>query len=167
MQKEETARFIVTKIDELQSALFFPETPDHLIPTCIINKVQTDEQDQVWFVISCMPGKIDPDTTNFPCKMDFFRKGAGFHLKIKGVASIVSEPGKTGCPLPLCVLEQSAENKNLLIIKVKIQQAHYFEIPALEPARKINNGFLSVVSNAFHRLSNQFVSKDFPEYSAV
>ncbi len=132
MQKENVSQFISNKIEELQSALFFPEISDRILPAYVIQRVQTDEQGNIEFIIPCPSNTKDYSNESFPCRMDFYRKGVDFHLKINGIATMCQETG--------------AGNKKQLAIKVQIQQANYFEIPPAQPAVKTKSNFLDIVN---------------------
>ncbi|MFT3936708.1 MAG: hypothetical protein QM726_23990 [Chitinophagaceae bacterium] len=150
MQKESASQFMLDKIEELQSALFFPETSDRILPTCVLQQVQTDKQDHIWFVIARPPYAIDPSNASFPCKMDFFKKGADFHLKVIGIASIIEEPVSSGCPLPVSMLKEAEENKTV-VIRVKIQKSSYFEVPPATTDNKASYNFFHAVTSVFNQ----------------
>ena len=71
MQKEDATQFMLTKIEELQSALFFPDTADRILATCVLQQVQTDEDGCLLFQVPCPPYAIDPDNASFPAKWIF------------------------------------------------------------------------------------------------
>jgi len=150
MQKENASQFMLNKIEELQSALFFPETSDRILPTCVLQHVQTDNDNHIWFVIARPPYAIDPGNANFPCKMDFFKKGVDFHLKVLGMASILEEAPNFGCPLPVAMISQ-VEAHQSVIVKVKIQKSSYFEVPPVVSENKTNHNFFQVVTSVFHQ----------------
>ena len=118
------------KIQELQSALFFPESNSLMqIPAHVVSSAQTDMEGQLWFVISRPAQYIDQDDSEFPCRLDFFKKGIGFHIKVKGKATLISQFSEIGCLMEAPELKQRMEDNQLVAIKVKIQHADYFETP--------------------------------------
>src|ERR1022692_793513 len=136
MSKEMPAMLIQQKIQELQTALFFPESSSLIqIPAHVVSSAQTDEKGLLWFVISRPAQYIDRDDSEFPCRLDFFKKGIGFHIKVKGKATLISQFSEIGCLIETPELKQRMEDNQLVAIKVKIQHADYFETP---PPRSIN-----------------------------
>jgi len=120
-------RFLQKKIIELQSALFFPDNDSVLkIPTHVINAAEVDEEGQIWFMIPKPTQQIHEFDREFPAKLDFFRKGKGFYLKIQGKASIIDNSDDSQGSLPEGMREK-LENEQLVAIKVKVQSADYFE----------------------------------------
>src|SRR5882724_5391911 len=84
-------KFLQQKIKELQSALFLTES-DSLVkmPTHVITAAEADDAGQIWFIIPKPSQHINAFDETFSAKLDFFKKGKGFYLKIQGVASIVA-----------------------------------------------------------------------------
>ena len=163
---------IQQKIQELQTALFFPESSTLLnIPVHVVSSAQTDEQGHIWFVISRPAQYIDQDDSEFPCRLDFFKKGIGFHLKVQGKATLISQFSQIGCLLTLAPdLKERMENNQLVAIKVEIQHAMYFEAPVqksnswVEDSRKhlVNMFFKqSLVNNAWEFFTKGLQVKKF------
>lgn len=130
MSKEMPALLIHKKIKELQSALFFPESNSPIkIPAHLVPSVQTDMEGQLWFIISRPAQYFDQDDSEFPCRLDFFKKGIGFHIKAKGKATLISQFSEIGFPVEGHDLKQRMEDNKVVAIKVKIQHTDYFEAP--------------------------------------
>jgi hypothetical protein len=122
-------KFLQQKVQELQSALFFPETGTLLqIPTHVVTAAEVDEEGHIWFVIPRPAQHIDASDSTFPAKLDFFRKGKGFFLKVTGTACIICESeqvptnGDT-----LAHVKHKLRNRQAVAIKVSIHNADYFE----------------------------------------
>ena len=131
MSKEIPVKFIQEKIQELQTAILFPETSSLVkIPNYVIAAVQADEEGQVWFSIRRPALYMDQDEWQFPCRMDFFKKGLGFHMKVYGKASIISDFNEVASPVIPAGLQQRMEDNLEVMIKLEIQYADYFEIQA-------------------------------------
>lgn len=158
MSRENTYQLITQKIEQLQSALFFTESSDRIIPSCVLQQVYTNEDGEIWFTIPKPVYVIDPNNTNFPCRMDFFKKGENFHVKISGLASIIDEEVTNDFPLPLTERINSGGNQQQLIIKVKIEQADYFEIPPMPGSNK-NNNWTNIISNTCNKIVAQVFGK--------
>ncbi len=152
MTKEMPGILIQQKIQELQSALFFSESNSLIkLPAHVVTSAQTDKDGQVWFFISRPAQYIDQEDAKFPCRLDFFKKGMGFHLKVKGNATLVSQFSEISCPVKTPELKQRMENKQVVGVKVKIQQAECFETTAA----KSNNRSQDNTKNFINRFFKQ------------
>jgi hypothetical protein len=86
---------ISNKIMELQSALFFSESSSLVkLPTHIVSDVEMDAEGQVWFVIPMPAFHIDAFDKEIPAKLDFFKKGRDFFVKVKGTAYLILDAGE-------------------------------------------------------------------------
>src|SRR5215467_3919246 len=85
--------FIHDKIDELQNALFFSMSESVLkIPSCVVNVIKVDDVGQIWFAIPHPTQHLYQFDSCFAAKLDFFKKGKEFYLKILGKAFIIIDP---------------------------------------------------------------------------
>jgi len=113
--------------NKFQSALFFPENESILrMPVHVINSAQADDNGQIWFVLSRPSQEINEFDREFPAKLDFFKKGKNFYIKIQGKASIVSDAKANEQDMPEQIRQQ-LENQRLMAIRVQVQNADYFE----------------------------------------
>ena len=114
------------KIQELKNALFFSENNAVLrMPTTIISVVKVDELGQLWFFVPRPTQALQEFDREFPVRLEFFRKGKGFFLHIKGKAYIVDDPEEVNSLLFEELKEQLSSN--MVLIKVKMGKADYFE----------------------------------------
>ncbi len=122
-------KFLQQKINELQSALFVTETNSILrMPTHVVTSAEVDEAGQVWFVIPRPTQQIDAFDKSFPVKMDFFKKGKGFYIKIQGNASIIDDVQEIkGQNIFSDDILKTINDKKAIAIKVIPQNADYFE----------------------------------------
>jgi general stress protein 26 len=120
---------IKQQIQELGTALFLTENESLLkLPVHVINHVQVDDREQIWFLIPKPKQAITEFDESMPAKLDFFKKGINFYIKVKGIASIVDNAakirtlmyGSDGTP-------QNDDHKELVAVKVKIQSIDHFE----------------------------------------
>ena len=130
IQNELSFKFLQEKIQELQTALFFTLSNAVLkMPTHIVTVVHADESGQIWLVIPRPLQYIEEFESEFPVKLDFFRKGKQFFLKLEGKAFIVTDPAEMRKFDKMDrQLELMIKNQKSVIIKVKIQNAGYFEV---------------------------------------
>jgi hypothetical protein len=76
-----------SKITELQSALFFTESVSIVkLPTHVISDVEVDTEGNIWFVIPRPVQHIEAFDKEIPAKLDFFKKGLDFFVKVRGIA---------------------------------------------------------------------------------
>ena len=123
-------KFLQEKIQELETALFFTLSNAVLkMPTHIVKVVQADESGQIWIVIPRPSQFLEEFESEFPVKLDFFKKGKQFFLKLEGTAFI-----ETNTDEMINFMEKDREIKEIInsklsvIIRVKIQNADYFEV---------------------------------------
>ena len=130
--------FIEEKIRDLENALFFSLSNAVLkIPTCVIRVLETDEVGQLWFVIPKPTQFIHAFDKIFPVKLDFFRKGMDYYLKIYGNAFLVNDPEEIN--MIECLnenIKQQARRNTTIIVKVKITFAEYIEKAPANPSVK-------------------------------
>src|ERR1700743_2694098 len=88
-------QILKSKIMELQSALFFTESKSIVkLPTHVISDIEMDEEGNIWFVIPKPAMHIEAFEKEIPAKLDFFKKGMDFFVKVRGVAYL--QPEMTG-----------------------------------------------------------------------
>lgn len=89
-QELEQEMMVQRKIMELQSALFFTESASIIkLPTHVISEVEIDEEGNLWFAIPKPVQHIDAFDKEIPAKLDFFKKGLEFFVKVRGTAHLL------------------------------------------------------------------------------
>ena len=130
-QKELQAGIVNSKIMELQSALFFTESASLLkLPTHVVSEIAgIDEQGQIWFVIPKPVQQIEAFEKEIPAKLDFFKKGVAFYVKVKGKAILISDPAEIeGDEVITGKLRERVKNdRSVIAVKVKIQDTEYVD----------------------------------------
>ena len=141
--------FIEEKVRDLENALFFSMSDAVLkIPTCVIKVLETDELGQIWFVVPKPSQFIHAFDKIFPVKLDFFKKGRDYYLKIFGKAFLVNDPEEINSIE--CINEttkQQARKSETVLIRVQITHAEYVETAA-KPSPK---AILHQVKNKIYR----------------
>ena len=120
--------FLQQKIEGLKSALFFSMNNSVLkFPTSVVSALKVDEVGQVWFFIRKPNQHIAEFDRQFPARLEFYKKGKQYFLKILGKACIVNDPEEMNGLVDL--QEGLKENgiADLVLVKVKIEKADYFE----------------------------------------
>ena len=115
---------IAGKIMELQSALFFSESSSLVkLPTHIVSDVEMDAEGQIWFVIPMPAFHIDAFDKEIPAKLDFFKKGREFFVKVKGTAYLILDANEMeNKGLSENMLEK-VKNEKMMAVKVIIKDA--------------------------------------------
>ncbi len=152
MSKDLPVQFIREKIQDLQTAVVFPETNAIVkVPNYVISAAQTDEKGNIWFTIRRPALYMEQDEWQFPCRMDFFKKGIAYHMKVYGNASIISNFNEVNCPGMPASLQQQMEDKLEVVIKVAIRYADYFELPPIKSDHTVPESSLPF-GNWLHKL---------------
>src|SRR5258707_10410160 len=90
--QELQAGILKSKISELQSALFFNESNSIVkLPTHVISDVELDNEGQIWFVIPKPAMNLEAYDKEIPTKLDFFKKGKDFFVKVRGIAFLQTD----------------------------------------------------------------------------
>lgn len=125
----ETQQLVKQQIMDLGSALFFTENESILkLPVHVINNVQVDDEHQIWFLIQRPTQALSEFDAELPAKLDFFKKGMPYQMKVKGIASIVDDAAKVNA------LAGNGNNAGLVAVKVIISSTEYIETVA-KPAQ--------------------------------
>ena len=136
MLSETQLPFLQEKIHELRSALFFSLSNAVLkMPTTIVTALKVDEVGQVWFFVSRPMQNIQEFDREFPARLEFFRKGKSFYLKITGKACIVNDPEELTGLVSVSEEIRSQAMKELVLVKVKIQTVEFMEKSPAETGR--------------------------------
>lgn len=147
MLSESHLPFLQEKISDLRSALFFSLSNAVLkMPTTIVTALKVDEVGQVWFFVNRPTQNIQEFDREFPARLEFFRKGKNFYLKIAGKACIVSDPEELNGLVNVSDDIKSKAMSQLVLVKVKIQSAQYVENPPAE-----TNGWLHAIRSQFNK----------------
>src|ERR1700761_6686783 len=129
MLPQSDLRFLQEKIQDLKNALFFSQNTSILrIATTIVSVLKVDELGQVWFFVPRPQQALHEFDREFPVKMEFFRKGASFFLHVSGKAFIITDPEEINSLVYEDIREQV--DQHMVLIKVKMQKADYFETAA-------------------------------------
>ncbi len=90
--QETEMNVLKSKITELQTALFYTESVSPVkLPTHVINDVEVDNEGRIWFAVPRPTMHIDAFEKEVLAKLDFFRKGKDFFVKVKGVATLLTD----------------------------------------------------------------------------
>ena len=134
----------------MENALFMSESNALVsLPTHIVRVTEVDEEGNVWFIIPRPTQVIESFSKEMPAKLDFFKKGKEFFLKISGVASIIwSETEIKEASLS----KQFSESlrKGDVAVKVKVEVSEYVQ----KTPKPNSNPLLNVGSQVYNWLLN-------------
>jgi len=118
-----------SKIMELQSALFFTESASILkLPTHVISDVEMDEEGQVWFVIPRPMQQIEAFEKEIPAKLDFFKKGKDFFIKITGTAFLIADSEEVrNNPALSSAMREKMNDEKVIGVKVMVQKTEFVD----------------------------------------
>ena len=127
MATNQQLNFLQEKIQEIGSAIFFNLSDSVLkLPTSIVTTLKVDDYGYVWFLIQKPKQQLTEFETEFPVRLDFFRKGTTCFLQVNGKGWVVSDPEEINTFDPLTSeLKQAAQD--MVLVKVKIMKAEYYE----------------------------------------
>ncbi len=90
--QEQEQQILKSKIMELNSALLFTESASIIkLPTHVISDVEIDIEGNIWFVIPKPVQHIEAFEKEIPAKLDFFKKGKDFFVKVRGTAFLIAD----------------------------------------------------------------------------
>ena len=120
--------FLQEKIREIGSALFFNLSESVLkLPTSIVSTLKVDDYGFVWFFVQRPQQNLKEFETEFPVRLDFFRKGSGCFLQVNGKGWVVTDPEEMNAFVTLPEDAKKLAMDEMVLVKVKIMRAEYFE----------------------------------------
>ena len=120
--------FLQERIEEIGSAIFYNESEAVLkLPTSIVSTVKVDDYGFVWFFVQKPKQQISQFEQEFPAKLDFYKKGLGYFLQVTGQGFVVTDPEEMNAFVDLPEEQKNLASGNLAVVKVKIQEAKYYE----------------------------------------
>jgi general stress protein 26 len=139
------------KIQELENALFMSESNALVsLPTHIVRNTEVDEEGNIWFIIPRPTQVIESFSTEMAARLDFFKKGKDFFVKVCGVATIVWASAEMKGMNLTKEFSGSFEKDNVVAVKVKVESSEYME----KTPRPVSNPLLSVGSLVYNWLLN-------------
>jgi hypothetical protein len=111
-----------SKIMELQSALLFTESNSIVkLPTHVISDVELDSEGNIWFVIPKPAMQIEAYEKEIPAKLDFFKKGKDFFVKVRGIAFLQTDLAEANANEGLSAeMRQRMQDAEVIAVKVQV-----------------------------------------------
>ncbi len=150
---DENLTFLKHKIREIKIALFKSEINSELtLPNNIIQVLQVDDHGHVWFLTSCCREQAKNIDPSFYAYLDFYKKGTDCRLQVSGRAVIVEDDDKTFLTMSNY---SSGIASRLVLVKMKIMQAEYFENKQMDNVswkEKLKGAVTSLFFTTSHRV---------------
>jgi hypothetical protein len=145
--------FLQEKIRDIGSALFFNLSESVLkLPTSIVSTLKVDDFGFVWFFVQKPMQNLKEFETEFPVRLDFFKKGSGCFLQVNGKGWVVSDPEEMNSFVTLPGDAKKLAMNEMVLVKVKIMRAEYYETKTLNQQSWWHNAMTTVT--AWFRHSN-------------
>lgn len=164
MIQDMSVQLLGEKMKELENALFVSESNSlSKLPTHIVQIAEVDEEGNAWFIIPRPTQVIESFGAEIPAKLDFFKKGKGFYLKISGIASMIQT--EEGLPRTTTFQELSVsfQKKEVVAIKLKMQSAEYFE----NTPKTVSNPVRTIGKLAYHWLMDPLFHAKQPQWVTI
>jgi len=101
--------------------LFFTESKSIVkLPTHVISDVELDSDGQIWFVIPKPAMHIEAYEREIPAKLDFFKKGKDFFVKIRGIAYLQADTAEANAALSE-EMRRKMNDETVIAVKVKVE----------------------------------------------
>jgi general stress protein 26 len=128
MASNQQFNFLQEKIQEIGSALFFNLSDSVLkLPTSIVSTLKVDDYGFVWFFVQKPLQNLKEFETEFPVRLDFFKKGSGCFLQVNGKGWVVTDPEEMNSFVTLPEDAKKLAMNEMVLVKVKIMKAEYYE----------------------------------------
>jgi hypothetical protein len=86
-----------------------------------------DDYGYVWFLVQKPKQTLKEFETEFPARLDFFKKGVDYFLQVMGKGWVVNDPEELNSFVALPEDVKNLANGKMLLVKVKILKAEYYE----------------------------------------
>ncbi|WEK33501.1 MAG: hypothetical protein P0Y53_13500 [Candidatus Pseudobacter hemicellulosilyticus] len=121
--------FLRDRIHEIRSALFSnTSNATYKLPTCIISALNIDSEGMICFFIRRPDQYMEEHEKEFPARLDFYRKGKPFFLKISGDAQLVTDQEAMMDSMGLPGMAPLPSLSRLLLVKVKVMESQYLDL---------------------------------------
>ncbi|HUQ67025.1 MAG TPA: pyridoxamine 5'-phosphate oxidase family protein [Flavitalea sp.] len=128
MATNQQLNFLQDKIKEIGSAIFFNLSDSVLkLPTSIVTTLKVDDYGYVWFMIQKPRQVLQEFESEFPVRLDFFRKGNSSFLQVNGKGWVVADPEEMNSFVSIPEEARQAAASQMVLVKVKIMKAEYYE----------------------------------------
>ncbi len=154
MAANQQLQFLQEKIQEINTAILFNLSDSVLkFPTTIVSTLKVDDYGYVWFFVKKPKQDIREFETEFPVRLDYFKKGKECFLQVMGKAWVVTDPEE----LNAFVLQEDMHQEisdDMVLVKVKMMKADYQETSSRSSNSWWGHAFSSIFT--WFRSSNTY-----------
>jgi general stress protein 26 len=127
--QQQEMNVLKTKIAQLQTALFYTESASPIkLPTHVITEVEVDADGRIWFTIPKPAMHLDAYEKEVHAKLDFFKKGKDFFVKVKGVAILLVDTAAIdGFDTLSAEMKEKMNDEKSIGIMVKIEDTDFVD----------------------------------------
>jgi len=120
-------KLLKRKLSELNSALFFAEGDSLFkLPNHLLTEMEINDDGEIKFVIPKPVQDIEAFDKEFPARLEFFKKGIGYRLKVQGKGEIIEDSAEIENWLTASESRQEkARNEAMIMIKVMVKYVDY------------------------------------------
>lgn len=128
MSANQQLNFLQQKIGEIGSAIFFNLSDSVLkLPTSLVNTLKVDDYGYVWFFVRKPQQYLKEFETEFPVRLDFYKKGVDYFLQVSGKGWVVNDPEQLNDFVASVEEAKNVSFDEMVLVKVKMLKADYFE----------------------------------------
>lgn len=153
--QDKNLQFLSKTIGNIKIALFKTElNPELQLPNNIVQTIKVEDDGTVWFFTSCNGKQVESIDRSFYAYLCFQKKGTNCRLQLSGKACLVKNDDNG--LFSICNYAKSSNGK-IVLVKLKIMQAEFFENPPFENiswGKKIKNSFTHLFTPPAHRMYN-------------
>jgi len=148
MRPANCIHFLQERIQGIGSALLFNLSCGVFkFPTTIVNILKVDELANIWFFANRPEQHLQEFEREFPAHLQLYRKGKGYYLQITGKARIVNDPEELNELIGLSEEIKTKAFKEMVLIKVKISNAEYYDYNWQAARRNTIKGWITRLYN--------------------
>lgn len=137
MDANHQLNFLQERIEEIRSAIFYNLSESVLkLPTSLVSSLKVDDYGFVWFFVQKPTQNLKEFEQEFPVKLDFYRKGAGYFMQVTGKGFVVTDPEEMNAFVTLPEDVKKLANEKYALVKVKIQKADCYQTRSLQNANR-------------------------------
>lgn len=119
-------KLLKRKLSELNSALFFAEGDSLFkLPNHLVTEMEINDDGEIRFVIPKPAQDIEAFDKEFPVRLEFFKKGIAYRLKVQGKGTIVEDRSEMDKWFAFSTIRQEKANDPAIMIKVSVKFVDY------------------------------------------
>jgi hypothetical protein len=134
-------KLLKRKLAELNSALFFAEGDSLFkLPNHLVTEMEINDDGEIRFVIPKPAQDLEAFDKEFPVRLEFFKKGIAYRLKLQGKGAIVEDSAEMEKWLSVSEARQEkAKTETMIMVKVMVKYIDYIgNVPGSFPSRLKN-----------------------------